>query len=64
MTVNFTDEQRDFAEQNFGVRDWPEQFLRHMVDARQSDTTPPSTETWDQTMRAILGQIRARQMNA
>jgi hypothetical protein len=62
MTINFTQEQRDFAEQNFGVRDWPEQFLSHCVSG--SDGRAPTTETWWSTMREILRQINVGQMNA
>jgi hypothetical protein len=63
MVVNFTEEQRDFAEENFGVREWPEQFLRRAA-VILSARIPPSTQTWWDTMRIILRQMRVSQMDA
>jgi hypothetical protein len=62
IVVNFTEEQRDWALEHFGVRDWPEQFLRRVADVR--DSVPPSTEAWWGTMREIHRQICVRQMHA
>jgi hypothetical protein len=58
MVANFTDEQRDWAEEHFGTRTWPEEFLRGMAVIR--DKVPLSTEQWWSTMRKILQQINLR----